>query len=108
MTSTLTLIETDRAVLRGVDAGRFDAARAEERLAVLRSRVEHWVLFDIDGAVVERARARFPAEPIRSLDAIHLATALQIRALVPDLRVLSLDDRLRASARELGLALLPE
>jgi hypothetical protein len=42
------------------------------------------------------------------LDALHLASALTARAAVAGLKVLSLDDRLRASADKLGLPLLPE
>jgi hypothetical protein len=56
---------------------------------------------------VDRARRPFPAEPIRTLDAIHLATASLAHSLVPDMAVLSLDGRLRASARQMGLELLP-
>jgi predicted nucleic acid-binding protein len=62
----------------------------------------------MDGAVVDRARQPFPAEPIRTLDALHLATAVQARSLVPDLALLSLDRRVRACARAMGFELLPE
>lgn len=56
----------------------------------------------------ERARRPFPREPIRTLDAIHLAFALLARSLVPGARLLSLDERLRASGEELGLSVSPE
>ena len=49
----------------------------------------------------------FPSEPIRSLDAIHLATAVLARSLVPDLTVLSLDERVRRSAEQMGFRVLP-
>jgi predicted nucleic acid-binding protein len=58
--------------------------------------------------VAERARRPFPAEPIRTLDAIHLATAALANSLVPELAIVSLDRRVRRSARELGFTLLPE
>ena len=57
--------------------------------------------------VVERARQPFPVEPIRTLDALHLASALSARAAVPGLSVLTLDERIRQNARELGFPLLP-
>jgi hypothetical protein len=57
---------------------------------------------------VDRAKHPFPEEPIRTLDALHLASALTARAAVAGLKFLSLDDRLRASAQKLGLSLLPE
>lgn len=106
--SRLTPLECDRAFARLLAGARASPDRVEQARALLDATLGHWMVFDIDSAVVSRARQSFPCEPVRSLDAIHLATALHIRALVPDLHVLSLDDRLRASARELGLALLPE
>lgn len=36
----------------------------------------HWTLFQVSEAVLARARRPFPVEPIRTLDALHLATAL--------------------------------
>lgn len=56
----------------------------------------------------ERVRRPFPLEPIRTLDAIHLAFALLARSLVPETQLLSLDERLRASGKELGLGVIPE
>jgi len=49
----------------------------------------------------------FPVEPIRTLDAIHLASAILARAAVPDLALLSLDERVRANGRALGFTVLP-
>ena len=57
--------------------------------------------------IVERARQPFPGEPIHTLDALHVASALYMRAVLPDLAVLSFDDRIRRVARGLGLPLLP-
>jgi predicted nucleic acid-binding protein len=58
--------------------------------------------------VVERARQPFPGEPIRTLDALHLASALVARSAVPGLQLLSLDDRLRRRAKALGFGIVPE
>jgi hypothetical protein len=58
--------------------------------------------------VVARARQPFPGNPIRTLDAMHLASALVARSVAPGLEVLSLDDRIRAAARKLGFAVQPE
>lgn len=51
---------------------------------------------------------RFPAEPVRTLDALHLASALFLNEFVPSLAVLSADDRIRNNAAQLGFAVLPE
>ena len=56
---------------------------------------------------MEFACGPFPGEPIRALDAIHLATALVIRDIYPDLRVLSLDQRVRQNAVALGFEVVP-
>jgi hypothetical protein len=52
--------------------------------------------------VSQRAEDPFPSEPVRTLDAIHLASALFLRQAFPDLTVLSADDRVRANAAQLG------
>jgi hypothetical protein len=41
------------------------------------------------------------------LDAIHLATLVVARALVPGLRVLSFDERIRRNAQDMGFELVP-
>ncbi len=82
-------------------------AVAAERRAVLVHTADHWVTLDIDAEVMDRARRPFPVEPIRTLDAIHLATAVLARSLVPDVAVLSLDGRVRRSAEQMGFRVLP-
>jgi predicted nucleic acid-binding protein len=108
LTSCLSLIECDRVLIRAVGASVLREAAASERRAILARAAEHWVVFDVDGAIVERARRPFPAEPIRTLDAIHLATASLAHTLVPELTILSVDARVRASARQMGYVVLPE
>ena len=101
LSSCITLIECDRVLIRAVSTSALPEAVASERRAVLAGTVDHWVVFDL-------ARRPFPAEPIRTLDAIHLATATLAQSLVSELAVLSLDDRVRASARQMGFRVLPE
>jgi hypothetical protein len=40
---------------------------------------------------------------VRTLDAIHLATALAFTEVFPDLSVLSFDERIVENSRELGI-----
>ena len=107
LTSCLTLIECERVLIRAVATNLLPEAVAAERRAVLARTGDHWVTFDLDVEVVARARRPFPAEPIRTLDAIHLATAVLAQSLVPDLDVLSLDERIRRSAEQMGFRVLP-
>ena len=108
LASSLTLIECERVLIRAVTLNLLPEAVAAERRAVLARTTDHWVSFDLDAEVVERARRPFPAEPVRTLDAIHLATAVLAQSLVPDLALLSLDDRVRRSAAQMGLRILPQ
>ena len=58
--------------------------------------------------VLSRAQRAFPAEPVRTVDALHLASALLVRSATSDLTVLALDGRVRRNGRALGFALSPE
>ena len=107
LTCRLTLIECERVLIRAVATKLLAETVAAERQAVLARTADHWVIFDLDAEVVERARRPFPLEPIRTLDAIHLATAVLVRSQVPDLAVLSLDDRVRRAAEQMGFRVLP-
>lgn len=56
---------------------------------------------------MERARRPFPVEPIRTLDALHLASALVARSAEAGLMLLTLDQRVRENAQRLGFETLP-
>ena len=68
---------------------------------------EHWVVLGIDSEIVARSRQTFPREPVRTLDAIHLSTALRARHLVTEVQLLSLNDRVRDNAVALGFHVAP-
>src|SRR5262245_57739952 len=105
--SDLTLIECDRVLIRAVLLDELHEADAAQRQARLNAVSAHWTLFSLDEDIVERARRPFPAEPVRTLDAIHLATAVSARKAVPNLAILSLDARLRRAGDRLGFLLVP-
>lgn len=101
-TSDLTLIESDRTFRRAALTGRLSAAESSRLHAIIDTASAHWTLHGMDAEIVHRSRRSFPLEPIRALDAIHLATALAVRSLSPDVCVLSFDDRIRANAATRG------
>lgn len=107
VTSDLTLVECDRTIHRAQVIEGITEAQAADRRSRLTVAVASWNLLRLDAEVIQRARQPFPAEPIRTLDVLHVASALVARAAVPDLALLSLDDRVRASGRGLGLDVLP-
>ena len=107
VTSDLTLIECDRVLVRAAALGARSHAEVARRRATLGAAAGHWVVLAMDNEVVARSRQAFPCEPIRSLDAIHLSTALMARNLVADLQILSLDERIRNNAAALGFEVAP-
>ncbi len=107
VTSDLTLIECDRVLLRAAALGELTETEAADRRAHLTTAASHWQILRVAPEIVERARQPFPGEPIRTLDAIHLASVLVARAAVAGLKLLSLDDRVRKAGKKLGLDIIP-
>ena len=105
--SDLTLIECDRVLHRAVALGDLAEADAADRHAHLAMVSSHWTLLRVSAEVVQRARQAFPGAPIRTLDAIHLASLLVARSAIAGLALLSLDARMRGAAELLGIEVLP-
>jgi uncharacterized protein with PIN domain len=106
--SDLTLIECERA-LRRLARERPHSERDVEALRARLAAVSAgWAVEPIARPVVDRAMAPFPHDAIRSLDAIHLATAVVVRASLGEVDMLSLDDRVRSNAAALGFRVVPD
>jgi predicted nucleic acid-binding protein len=105
--SDLTLIECDRVLLRAVALKELTEAEAADRRAHLSAAAAHWQVLRIAAEIVDRARQPFPGDPIRTLEAIHLASLLVARSAIVGLRLLSLDERVRQAAKWLGIAVEP-
>ena len=102
ITSALTLAEATRAVLRARITGRL--TRDQERAAIraLETFARRCAIISITEAVLTRAGRPFPVEPIRTLDAIHLAT-VELLGEAPQLvTVLTRDTRVRENAQAFG------
>jgi predicted nucleic acid-binding protein len=107
VSSDLTLVESDRVLIRAVALGETREAQAARRRAVLARAAARWTLLRFDAATIDRARRPFPVEPIRTLDAFHLAFALRASAAIPGLSILSLDAKVRDCAVALGFDVQP-
>lgn len=107
VTSTLTRVECARALARGVNTERL--APGDELTALqLFDRVSaSWSTLELTGRVLDRARARFPHEPVRALDALQLAMAAIFHEAFGTLTVVSLDERIRKNALALGSLVAP-
>ena len=76
-------------------------------MTAIETAAAHWNDCAIDTEVVEGLRRGFPHEPVRTLDAIHLSTAVLVRNLAPEARLLALDGRIRSNAEALGFEVEP-
>jgi predicted nucleic acid-binding protein len=103
VTSTLSILETRRALVRAESTGLIATADISRLRGLFERTSRQWVIFEMTLAVRERAAQRFPVEPVRSLDAVHLASAIELLAVYPDMMVLSFDDRIIANLEPLGL-----
>jgi predicted nucleic acid-binding protein len=101
--SRLTLGETRRVLSRAVVDGSLPARTAGRARNELEAEAVHWDIMEIPEPVWNRAEERFPLEPVRMLDALHLATALRFQTIVGDVAMLSTDDRVLGNWRALHL-----
>jgi predicted nucleic acid-binding protein len=103
VTSALTLIEANRGILRAVNERRLTGIDASRLEKLLSQAINSWELLEITPEIRIRAGEPFPVEPVRTLDAIHLATALRFARVFPDISVLSFDERIVVNLEPLGL-----
>ena len=102
-TSVLTELEVRRVLVRAAATGILTEAAAIHLHGVFETARRAWSAMEITDTVRMRASIRYPIEPIRSLDAIHLATALEFTKAVDTLSVLSFDARVVNNLEPLGL-----
>lgn len=102
LTSALTFVEAAGAVSRALREGRIDARQAREVERWLAAFERAWDVLAIDDSVLRRAREELPIEPVRTLDAIHLASIRDLDEELGGLVVASCDDRVRRNAEALG------
>jgi predicted nucleic acid-binding protein len=105
--SVLTLVECERVLVRSRVTGTLRDFEAAQRRSQLEEVSSEWIAVDLKREILSRAGQRFPAEPLRTLDALHLASALTAKVGIPDLALLSLDSRVRTSGEALGFDVLP-
>lgn len=102
VTSELTILEVERSLVRAEVLSALSEAEVQSARRHLHWASRHWHLHLLRSSVLDRACLAFPVEPIRSLDALHLASALELREALPGLAILSLDRRIQSNAVALG------
>jgi predicted nucleic acid-binding protein len=104
VTSQLTVVEAQRAIQRVMAQGTVKEARARKLHGALERESARWTTMALTDSVLARAGSAFPIEPVKTLDAIHLATALEFAGEFTELGMLTLDRRVSENATALGLA----
>jgi len=102
VTSALTLAEASRVIVHARASGRLSPA--EERAAIRAVQVfaRRCDLVAVTDAILNRVGRRFPVEPVRTLDAVHLATAEAFDEPPPLVTIVTRDARVRDNARAFG------
>jgi predicted nucleic acid-binding protein len=104
ITSALTIAEAARAILRARVAARLTADQERAALRALRRFEQRCFLVAVTDPILARVRRPFPVEPVRTLDAVHLATAELIGETPALVVVVTRDVRVRDNAEALGYA----
>ena len=102
VTSALTLAEAGRAIIRARATGRLTPAEERAAVRALRTFERRCFTLDVDRAVLTRVRRPFPIEPLRTLDAVHLATTELLGEAPQVVTIETRDVRVRDNARALG------
>ena len=102
MTSALTVAEAQRALLRARLAGRLTEDQERHALRGLQTFARRCELIAISDDVLARAGRPFPVEPVRTLDAIHLASVELVGEQPQLMTVLTRDGRVADNARAMG------
>lgn len=107
VTSLLTLAEAHRALVRAVAAGQLRPAQQRDAIEALETFASTCDLVSVTEDVLRRAGRPFPIEPIRTLDAIHLATTELLGQTPALVTIVTRDVRIRDNAKAVGYALAP-
>jgi hypothetical protein len=102
VTSALTATEALRAVLRARLSGRITASQQRAAIRSIQTFSRRCFVVDVTEPILAEAGHPFPVEPIRTLDAIHLATAAALGDPPALVTIVTRDIRVRDNALALG------
>lgn len=102
VTSAVTMAESSRALLRARLAGRITAQQQRAAMLTLQRFTRRCHLVSVTETILAHAGRPFPIEPIRTLDAIHLATAEALGDPPALVTIITRDLRVRDNATALG------
>ncbi len=102
ITSALTLAEVARAIVRARVGERLTPDAERAALRALRRFERRCYVVAVTDEVLARVKRPFPIEPVRTLDAVHIATAESLGEPPQLMSVVTRDHRVRENARALG------
>ena len=102
VTSALTVTEASRAVLRARLSGRITGQQEQRAILTLQKFTRRCHIVSVTEAILAQAGRQFPVEPIRTLDAIHLATAEALGDPPALVTIVTRELRVRDNALALG------
>jgi len=107
LSSVIAPVEALSALWRRQRAGEMPRADFEAILPRLHGDQDNWELVELDSSVRNRAQDVIRRTGVRTLDALHLASALLLRARTgAELPFITADRQQRGAASLLGMAVL--
>ena len=105
VTSALLPVELRGALRRRVSEGTLDASRLPAILKRVATDRAYWTQVEVGAEVLVAAETLVATHPLRTLDAIHVASAqiFMARASTPDVLFVSADTRQTDAAAAIGL-----
>jgi predicted nucleic acid-binding protein len=105
VTSGILPVELRSALRRRVAERTLDSSRVSEILKRVVADRAYWTVIDVGAEVLRGAEALVSVHPLRTLDALHVASAqlFAVRLSIADLIFVSADRRLVDVASALGL-----
>lgn len=100
--SALTLAEAHRRIIRTGATGHLSEPQIRASQVWIRRFGQRCQVVNVTDEILARVRRRFPIEPIRTLDAIHLATIEAIGEDPLQVAVVTRDRRIADNARAMG------
>jgi hypothetical protein len=107
VTSAILSVELRSALRRRVSDGTLDAAQVPEILKRVATDRAYWRLVEVASGVLAAAETLVAAHPLRTLDAIHVASAqlFAARITAAELIFVSADARQTAAAAAVGMTI---
>ena len=102
VTSALTFAECLRGLVRARASGRLSVAEEEALIATVAALRSRCAIIPVSTAVLDRVALSFPVEPVRTLDAVHLASVEALSLIRATLVVVTRDRRVRENAIKMG------